>query len=393
MNPAIRPREHVIRVRRINPQPVIVTVDSSDDVLNPCLAAVLGGKHVSGALPDALVVVRIDPNLAVIHRPRIQIAHLLPRCAAVLGPEHPSLCVLDEGVDDAWVAAANVQAYSSGDSFGEVFGEFGPRSPAVNRFIDSAAGPAAVEAPRGAASLISSPIKRPGTLGVHRNIDYPGVFVDEQRLRPGLAGIGRLVDSSLAVRSPKMAERRDVDGARIMRVDDDAADVPGIFQTHVLPGLTAVQRAINAVAPGRTLAIVWLAGSDPDDVGIGRRYADVADRGRSLFIKDRLEGRAGVSSFPHAAGCRSNVESGSVAFNDREVVNASAHDSGTDVAPMQIFQGRFFRPQLAVLSVHDSGRCENGRRDENQQAEAYCLARRVQANLDNVHSVLSVLHW
>ena len=104
------------------------------------------------------------------------------------------------------------------------------------------------------------------------------------------------------------------------------ADVLGVPEPHVLPGLAAVERAIDAVAPRRTLPIVWLAGANPNDVGIRRRYADVADRSRSLLVEDRIEGRAGVSSLPHAAGCGSDIESGCVAFDDSEVVDASAHD-------------------------------------------------------------------
>src|SRR5207247_10698791 len=125
----------------------------------------------------------------------------------------------------------------------------------------------------------------------------------------------------------------------------------------------ASERAIGAVAPRRTLAIVGLPAADPNNVGLGRRDTELADRRCTLIIENRLEGRSRVCSLPHPPRRRSNIEGGTVAFNHGEVINASAHDGRTDCAPLQILQRRFFRSQLAVLSIH--GRRENNSRYES----------------------------
>src|ERR1044071_934454 len=46
-----------------------------------------------------------------------------------------------------------------------------------------------------------------------------------------------------------------------LRIDDDPADVPGFGEAHVLPSLARIGRLIDAISPGRTLAIVGLAGA------------------------------------------------------------------------------------------------------------------------------------
>src|SRR4030095_3999123 len=110
-----------------------------------------------------------------------------------------------------------------------------------------------------------------------------------------------------------MSERRDIDHIRIARVNNHPSDVLRVFQSHVLPGLAAIERAIDAVAPGRALPIVGLTASNPDYVWVGRGNTEIADRRRALVIEDGFEGRAGVCGFPDATGRDSNVEGGTVA--------------------------------------------------------------------------------
>src|SRR6185369_16705737 len=285
--------------------------------------------HIGRALPNALIVVRIDPNLAVVHRSRIQIAHLLPGLAAVFGTEDSALGVFDDRVDDVRVRAVDANA-TDVTALGQVFSQLLPRRAAVNCFVEPAARTAAVEAPGNSSPLISRGVKSSGTLRIDCDIDYAGVFVDKQRLRPRLAAIGCLVDSAFAIWPPQVADYRDVNDVWIARVDNDPANMLRIPEPHVLPGLAAVERTIDTVAPRRTLSIIRLAGTDPDDIRVRGRYADVADRRRSLLVEDRLEGRAGVCGFPYAAGRGSYIEGRGVAVDNREVVDASAHVSGTD---------------------------------------------------------------
>src|SRR5207249_8599498 len=79
--------------------------------------------------------------------------------------------------------------------------------------------------------------------------------------------------------------------------------------------VTGVQTCALPILP-----VVWLAAAYPNDAGIGWRDADVTNRRRSLLVEDGFEGRAGICSFPHAAGCRPNVKDRRVAVDNGEVV-------------------------------------------------------------------------
>src|SRR5207253_2661611 len=114
------------------------------------------------------------------------------------------------------------------------------------------------------------------------------------RLAPSLAAIAGLEYASLGVRSPEMPERRHVSHIRIPRVDHDSVDVHRIRETAVRPGFARVGGLVDAVAPGRALPVVRLAGAHVDDVGIRWRNGDIADRAGRLIVEDGLPGRAAV---------------------------------------------------------------------------------------------------
>ena len=114
-----------------------------------------------------------------------------------------------------------------------------------------------------------------------------------------------------------MAERRDKDDIGIPRVNDDFANRARIFQADVLPGFSGVQRLPDAVALRNVAANAGFAGAHIDDVRIGHRDRDTADRGRSIFVKDRRPGVCAVDGFPYAAAGRSEVVGGGVAGNSR----------------------------------------------------------------------------
>src|SRR5205823_8672524 len=100
VNTAIRSCEHVIRVLWIDPHRVKVAVNPANYVRRPGLAAVIRDEHGRGELPDALIVVRIDPDLAVVHRPRIRVAHLAPVLATIFRTKNSAFRILDDRVND-----------------------------------------------------------------------------------------------------------------------------------------------------------------------------------------------------------------------------------------------------------------------------------------------------
>src|SRR5262249_30195793 len=138
-----------------------------------------------------------------------------------------------------------------------------------------------------AAHAVGRGVERLGVGRVHRQVDEPGVRVDELDEVPGLAAVAGPVHAALRVRPPEVAEGGDVDDVRVPRVDDDAADVVRFLEAHVPPGLAAVGGPVHALAPRDAVARVGLAGADPDDVRVGRGHGDVADGGRALVLEDR----------------------------------------------------------------------------------------------------------
>ena len=168
---------------------------------------------------------------------------------------------------------------------------------------------------------------------IHHDVGEPRVVVDELRVRPGLAAVGRLVEAALRVRTEQMAHRRDVDDVRILRVHDDAADALRFVQPDVLEFLAAVGGLVDAGAERRALAVVRLSGPDVDDVGVRRRNRDVADRGNRVLVEDRRPGGAVVGGLPDAAGREADIDGRRVALDDGDVVDAAAHVGRADRAP------------------------------------------------------------
>src|SRR5262245_52639840 len=230
---------------------MVVTMDPRHYILNPGFAPVFRRDHVGRALPDSLLVVRVDAELALVHRPRTTVAHLSPACPAIFRSDDAALGIFDDCVNDAGISAVDIKSDPAGHSVRKVFSKLCPGSSSVNCLVHSASRAAAVESPRGTTSLIGCSVKGTGALRIHRDISYAGVLVDEQGLCPGFSPIGCLVDPSLAIRSPKMSENCDVDDIGIARIDHHSPDVLGILEAHVLPGFSAVERAINPIAPRR----------------------------------------------------------------------------------------------------------------------------------------------
>src|SRR5205823_3923008 len=113
--------------------------------------------------------------------------------------------------------------------------------------------------------------------GVHRHVDDARLVVYEFDLFPGRPAVSGLVQAAVGVGAVEPAQRADVNGVGVLRVDDDLADLEGLFQAHALPGLTTVGGLVDAIAVGDAIARVALAGADPDDVLVRRGHAHVAD--------------------------------------------------------------------------------------------------------------------
>src|SRR6185437_2023963 len=146
---------------------------------------------------------------------------------------------------------------------GKAVGKFGPGDAAIGGAVDAAARPPAVEAPAFALPLVERGVEHLGVAGIEGKVGGAGVFIPVQDLPPGPAAVGGFEDAALGVGTPEVADGGHVDGIGVGGVDDDAADVVGVLEAHVLPVAAAVGGLVYAVAPGRALAVVGLAAAGP----------------------------------------------------------------------------------------------------------------------------------
>jgi hypothetical protein len=369
--------DDVVRVARVDPDGVDVVVDRLCDVGGDRLAAVQSLVQADATQIDDLGIVRIDPNLTEIHRPRVGVVDLPPGRAAVVGsiesrrlsvqrlrrtatsaalgcgrrtsgaflPSRGRACSgasatrrhgsLDQRVEDVRALPIDVHGDSSERSFRNPAFEARPRLATIRRPPETAARTATVHATGRPASLIGRGVQHLTVRGIHCQIVRARVVVDLQHLLPRFAAIRGLVHAAF----PACAEERarGCDEHRVVgaRVDDDAIDVTGGAKPDIRVCLPTVRRFVNAVAPRRTLAVVRLAGPDPDEIRVALGDRDVADGHQSLSLQLRLECRAVVDGLPHAAVRGSHVEDCGIGLIDREIRNAAGHRCRADRTEMK----------------------------------------------------------
>src|SRR6202022_444273 len=92
-------------------------------------------------------------------------------------------------------------------------------------------------------------------------------------LAPGLAAVRRSEDTALRLRTVSMTQRAGQNDIRITRVDQHAADSPGLLETHQVPGFAGVTGLVDPGAHRNMAADEGLPGPCPNRVGIARRVA------------------------------------------------------------------------------------------------------------------------
>src|SRR5580698_5690289 len=110
-----------------------------------------------------------------------------------------------------------------------------------------------------------------------------------------------------------MTERADVHDVGIMRINDNAADLARVLQSDVCPGFAGVGRFVDAVAGAESGANVRLTGANVENVGIGWRDFDGANRRDGLAIENRSPSDAGIDRLPDSAIDSAEVEGDAIA--------------------------------------------------------------------------------
>ncbi len=176
------------------------------------------------------------------------------------------------------------------------------------------------------------------------------MFADVENGIPRCAPVSRLEDTAVTARAPERTLRSDENCSGIVRVDDDLADVFGLFQPHVLPTLAAILRPIDTVAVCHAALTVVFTRTDPHNKRIVRVKCHATNRVRSFSIKDWLEGSPGIRRFPHTPRCNGNVPFTFVVWIDCEIADATGCQGRTKRAEFQSFKRRG-RHRIFVFSV------------------------------------------
>ena len=370
---AITAQDDVLRIGGVDPHGMEVHVNPLGAIGAERPAGIVRHVQLHAEHVDARVGVRIDTNLAEVHRPRIDVAHLAPGRAGVVAAVDAALGrMLDPRIQDIGVGAVDVHADAAFGAGRDAVLELRPGLAGVHRFPYPAAWAAAVHAPLGAAPLIGGGVEHLVVRGIHDEFGGAGVVVHVQRASPGEPAVTGLVDAALAARAPQIAECRHMHHVDIRRIDDHPRDLLRRAQAHVLPRAAAVGALEDAVAPRRRLPVVVLAGAGPDQIGVGRRNRDVADRRRALVVEHRREAHAAVGGLVDAAGGGRHVEGGRIAFEHGEVVDPARRRAGPDLPEREAIE------RSAPERLLGHGRRDGGRRlrgegaredDEGEQRE------------------------
>src|SRR5215471_5680227 len=168
MDAAVRAGDHMIGIRRVDPKRMIVAMNFGDDIGLEGSAAIVRDKHGRAAQPDALIVIRVDSNLAVVGRPMVCVAHLFPGLAAVLRAKDAAFLILDDGVNDAGIGSVYIDAYAARNAIRQSAGQAGPAGSAVYCLVQAAVGTATVESGGSAAPLVCGCVEGSRALRVNR---------------------------------------------------------------------------------------------------------------------------------------------------------------------------------------------------------------------------------
>jgi len=133
-----------------------------------------------------------------------------------------------------------------------------------------------------------------------------GILIEDPL--PGRPSIARAVDAALLVGAVGVAENRGEHAVRIARVDGELGNLLTVGEAAVCPGASAVGGTVDAVADREIRPPQAFTACDVDDIGIGGRDRDCADRLGRLPVEDRLPGAPRVTALPHAAVGRTDVE-------------------------------------------------------------------------------------
>ena len=218
---------------------------------------------------------------------------------------------------------------------GKAFRELSPGGAAVFRLVDPPFGAARDLEPGVPPSLPGRGVDDVRVSRVEDHVADPGVVRNVEDMLPVGAPVGRLVEAAIAAGPPQRSLRGDPDGLAVARVEGDLADVFRLVEPHVLERSPGVAAPPDAVPVGHRPLAVVLAGSQPDDVRVGR--IDHYRRGgiHRVVLEDRLPGGTAVRGLKSVSGGDRHVPGGRVVRIDGHVGDPPGTRRGPDTAEFQ----------------------------------------------------------
>ncbi len=298
--------------------------------------------HLDVEHPAGIGVLWVGVDVRVVPGALAQVAVVgaaHPRLAAVVGAVDATVRVLDHRVDAATDGRRDDDADLALDPLRQagLVVEPLPAVAAIARAPEAGALATGRHEVRPALGL-----PRPGeddarVVRVDREVVDTGPLGDEEDVVPGLAAVQRAVEAALGVRAVGVPEGGDVDAVGIARVNAHLADVARLLQPEVLPGLAGVGAAVDAVAVADVATDRGLAHPDVDDVRVRLGDGDPTDRGAlEVAVGDVLPvsvRRLSSSRRHHRSSRSSRSPAGWRAPpRRRHAHRASAQYSGTQVA-------------------------------------------------------------
>ncbi len=162
-----------------------------------------------------------------------------------------------------------------------------------------------------------------------------------------------------------MSGNRDEEPIGIAGINGHLRNLLAIAKSEVGPGLAAIGGLVDAIADGEVRAMQPFAAADVNDLRVGRRDNDGADRAGRLLIENRLPGAAVVRRLPDAAVDRADVEDVRLAGNSCQGASASAA-KGANIAPTHF--GERFGIDLLGLGVNNYG---EGKQQDREKCQFY----------------------
>src|SRR5581483_4913994 len=288
---------------------------------------------------------------------------LLPVISEIVGNEQCSFADrrLEKRIDALRIARGDREADAAYGRCGQSFAQPLPGLAAIGRAPDSRAGTAVIERPRPPAGLPGGREEHLAVAGLHRDVDRAGVIVNVERLTPALAAVERHEHSAIGVRPPCVPQCCNDHVIGVVRIDDDAADLADVRETHGPPGLAGIRRQISACAGKHVVADVRFARTHPDDVGIRGCNGDRADGARLFVLEDRLPVQAAVGGLEYAPATCADVVDERIAGDARDGRYSAAGDRRAEIAEFEL-------PEyvLGLVRVGAGRRREGGRRYTTQ---------------------------